>query len=257
MPRKAGPLHDGSNHGVDGPSQAQSQPSAEDVRAQLERLVTSPDFDAPARARRFLRYIVEETLAGRADRIKAYSVGTEVFERDANFDAQSDPVVRIEAGRLRRALDHYYLVAGLADPVIIDVPKGAYVPHFTLRAVQEVEAMDPRAPATPLPEAPVAPPSRPRNSLWIGLGAAALGTAVAGLAWWGTSHRIPPPTQASAMTPSGPTLVVMPFANLDEGRETKIYAQGLTEEVLSQLASHDPQTRSHNHPRNGGRRSSP
>ena len=93
---------------------------------------TSP----PAR-RRFLRYIVEETLAGRADRIKAYSVGTEVFERDPNFDAQSDPVVRIEAGRLRRALEHYYLVPGLSDPVIIDVPKGAYVPHFTLRAVPE------------------------------------------------------------------------------------------------------------------------
>jgi adenylate cyclase len=55
------------------------------------------------RQARFLRYIVEETLAGRADRIKAYSVGTVVFERDASFDAQSDPVVRIEAGRLRRA----------------------------------------------------------------------------------------------------------------------------------------------------------
>jgi adenylate cyclase len=96
----------GSNHAVDGPPQALSQPSADDVRAQLERLLASPDLDVPARLRKFLRYIVEETLAGRADRIKAYSVGTEVFERDANFDAQSDPVVRIEAGRLRRALDH-------------------------------------------------------------------------------------------------------------------------------------------------------
>ena len=56
--------------------EAQSQPSADDVRAQLERLVASPDLDVPARARRFLRYIVEETLAGRGDRIKAYSIGT-------------------------------------------------------------------------------------------------------------------------------------------------------------------------------------
>ena len=66
----------GSNHAVDGPPQALSQPSADDVRAQLERLLASPDLDVPARLRKFLRYIVEETLAGRADRIKAYSVGT-------------------------------------------------------------------------------------------------------------------------------------------------------------------------------------
>ncbi|GEO19142.1 adenylate cyclase [Microvirga aerophila] len=237
-------MHNGSNHGVDGPSQAQSQPSAEDVRAQLDRLIASPDLDLPARARRFLRYIVEETLAGRADRIKAYSVGTEVFERDPNFDAQSDPVVRIEAGRLRRALEHYYLVPGLSDPVIIDVPKGAYVPHFTLRnppeadVAETAEVLDPPAPAAPLPPSPTVPPSRPRRSLRIGLGAAAVAVTVTGLAWWGTSRPIPrPPAQASAAgVPSGPTLVVMPFANLGEGPDARIYAQGLTEEVLSLLA---------------------
>ena len=169
-------MHDGSNHAVDGPSQAQSQPSADDVRAQLERLVASPDLDVPARARKFLRYIVEETLAGRGDRIKAYSVGTEVFERDPNFDAQSDPVVRIEAGRLRRALEHYYLVPGLSDPVIIDVPKGAYVPHFTLRAVQGVAAVDPPAACHPAARGSRSTrhPGR-RRSLWLGLGAAAPG----------------------------------------------------------------------------------
>ncbi|MEE1658273.1 adenylate cyclase [Microvirga sp. CF3062] len=234
-------MFDGTKHGVDGPLQAQSQPSAEDVRAQLERLIASPDLDLSARARRFLRYIVEETLAGRADRIKAYSVGTEVFERDPNFDAQSDPVVRIEAGRLRRALEHYYLVPGLSDPVIINVPKGAYIPHFTLRAVPEVEAVetaDQPSLAVPLQEAPVALPSRRPHPLWIGLGTVALASAVTGLAWWGTSHQITPsPTQASAArAPSGPTVVVMPFASLGEAPETKIYAQGITEEVLSQLA---------------------
>lgn len=232
-------MHDGSNHEVDGLSQAQSQPSADDVRAQLERLVASPDLDLPPRARRFLRYIVEETLAGRGNRIKAYSVGTEVFERDSNFDAQSDPVVRIEAGRLRRALEHYYLVPGLFDPVIIDVPKGAYVPHFTLRAlprVEAVKAVDPPSPSTPLPENRFALRSRPRHSLLIGLSAAVL-AAVTVLIWWGASQWISQQSvQSSATTPSGPTLVVIPFASLGEGPETKSYAQGLTEEVLSQLA---------------------
>ena len=60
---------DGNNPPVGAPSQAQLQPSADDVRAQLERLLASPDLDLPGRARKFLRYIVEETLAGRADRI--------------------------------------------------------------------------------------------------------------------------------------------------------------------------------------------
>jgi len=75
-------------------------------------------------------------------------------------------------------------------------------------------------------------PSQRPNSLWIGLAA-----AVTGLGWWGISQRIPQPlVQESATTPSGPPLVVMPFANPDEGPETKIYAQGLTQEVLSQIA---------------------
>ena len=122
------------------------------MRAQLERLVASADFDVPERARKFLRYVVEETLAGRGDRIKAYSVGTEVFERDASFDAQSDPVVRIEAGRLRRALEHYYLVAGQSDPVLIDIPKGAYVPT-SRRAAPGWEAAEPFPPCHEAPAA--------------------------------------------------------------------------------------------------------
>src|ERR687897_768251 len=108
------PMHGDSSLTVSGPPNARSPPSAADVRAQLDILLASPDFDVPARARRFLSYVVEETLAGRGDRIKAYSVGMEVFGRDQNFDAQSDPAVRIEAGRIRRALAHYYLAAGLA-----------------------------------------------------------------------------------------------------------------------------------------------
>ena len=80
--------------------------SSADIRAAVERIVDSPDFTASDRARNFLRYVVEEALSGRADRIKAFSVAIEVFGRDETFDAQNDPVVRIEAGRLRRALEH-------------------------------------------------------------------------------------------------------------------------------------------------------
>src|SRR5919112_219522 len=156
-PRKTDRIMLGEGDGTVGASpQAQSPPAAEDVRAQLDILLASPDLDAPARARRFLRYVVEETLAGRADRIKAYAIGTEVFERSADFDAQGDPVVRIEAGRLRRALERYYLSGGLSDPVVITIPKGGYVPHFAWRAPPTEEA-DP-VPAPVLPGPPVASP---------------------------------------------------------------------------------------------------
>ncbi len=104
------------------------------VRAELARIIASPDFDASGRNRRFLTYVVEETLAGRADRIKAYAIATTVFGRDQNFDSQLDSIVRIEAGRLRRSLELYYLTSGAHDPVRLVIPRGTYVPAFMTRA---------------------------------------------------------------------------------------------------------------------------
>ena len=95
----------GSNAlGIGDISACPSGMSADAIRAAIARVIASPDFDVPDRAKRFLTYVVEETIAGRGDRIKAYSIATEVFGRDSSFDAQADPVVRIEAGRVRRAL---------------------------------------------------------------------------------------------------------------------------------------------------------
>lgn len=104
-------------------------PRTDDVIAQLERILTSESFNLPDRAKRFLRYVVTETLEGRSHYLKAYTIGTTVFGR-RNFDAQSDPAVRIEAGRIRRGLEHYYLVSGPGEPVVITIPKGGYVPTF-------------------------------------------------------------------------------------------------------------------------------
>src|SRR5215813_14233418 len=105
------------------------------VRTQLHRIVACQEFDASARNRRFLQYVVEESLEGRADRIKAYSIATSVFGRDAGFDPQTDPIIRIEASRLRRSLERYYLTAGRGDPIRIDIPKGSYIPTFGDRTV--------------------------------------------------------------------------------------------------------------------------
>ncbi|MFG1245168.1 tetratricopeptide repeat protein [Xanthobacter flavus] len=107
--------------------------SAEAIRAELRKILESSHFDASERNRRFLAYVVEEGLAGRAERIKAYAIATTVFGRDESFDPQLDSIVRIEAGRLRRSLEHYYLTDGRESQVRIDIPRGGYSPAYHLR----------------------------------------------------------------------------------------------------------------------------
>jgi hypothetical protein len=118
----------------------------ETVEKQLEKILNSAEFDASERNRQFLRHIVEETLAGRADRIKAYTIATVVFGRGSGFDPQLDSIVRIEAGRLRRSLERYYLTAGSNDRLRIAIPKGTYVPTFIERddAAPPKQGMDHR-----------------------------------------------------------------------------------------------------------------
>jgi adenylate cyclase len=104
------------------------------VRAELARILGSPRFDASERNRHFLAHVVEEALAGRSERIKAYTIATEVFGRDPRFDPQLDSIVRIEAGRLRRSLERYYLTDGRASRLRIDIPRGGYAPVFAAAA---------------------------------------------------------------------------------------------------------------------------
>jgi hypothetical protein len=113
------------------PPQSATALSPGEVRGQLDRILGHRDFEASVRTREFLRFVVEEALAGRAERLKGYTIAVEVFGRPKDFDANLDPIVRIQAGRLRRALEHYYLVAGGQDPVVISVPKGGYAPEFS------------------------------------------------------------------------------------------------------------------------------
>ena len=187
-----------------------SPPSPDEVRAQLARILGSPEFVVPERSRGFLRYVVEETLAGRAERLKGYTIAVEVFERDASFDAQADPVVRIEAGRLRRALERYYLVAGQADPVLIEIPKGGYVPVFSRRAVRRAES-----PAVEDAACGDRSSARVRRSgrggpLRLGLpGLAALAVGPRLAARFARASGNPRPARAAA--PDGPTLLVVPF----------------------------------------------
>jgi hypothetical protein len=116
-------------------SRTKPSPTEESVRQHLEKILTSPQFVNSPILQNFLRFIVEKTLAGESTGIKGYTVATEVLGREADFDPNLDPAVRILAGRLRRALAQYYQERGKSDAVLIDVPRGAYVPGF--RAVSQ------------------------------------------------------------------------------------------------------------------------
>ena len=99
-------------------------PTPEEVRRQVQRIIASQDFGASPRNRRFLEHVVGRTLRG--ETACGYEIGTLVFGRPKSFNATSDPIVRIEAGKLRRDLETYYLKSGRHDPIRILLPKGAY-----------------------------------------------------------------------------------------------------------------------------------
>lgn len=106
---------------------------AEQVRGQLQRILSSTTFADAERASRFLGFIVAKTLEGRTQEAKESVIGMEVLGRSPAFDPKTDPIVRVEAGRLRARLNAYYESEGKSDSVLISLPKGRYVPEFSER----------------------------------------------------------------------------------------------------------------------------
>ncbi|WP_287747794.1 hypothetical protein [Methylobacterium sp.] len=125
-------------------------PEAE-IRATLGILLNLPPFARSPKLASFLRFVVDEELAGQGNALKAYTIATQALGRGADFDPALDPSVRVEAGRLRRALEECYAQAGAELGVRIRIPVGAYRPHF------ERPAPEPAVPE----EAPIAPPAEP------------------------------------------------------------------------------------------------
>ena len=109
----------------------------ESIRAQLARILRSRTFSNAPSLTRFLRHVVEHTIEGKAEELKEYSLGVEVFDRGESFDARTDTIVRVQARRLRRKLKEYYDTEGQTDPVVIELPKGHYVVTFRAAAPRE------------------------------------------------------------------------------------------------------------------------
>lgn len=203
-------------------------PTHDEIRAQLERILSSHEFPSGGRGGAFLKYVTEETLAGRASRLKAYSVAIEVFSRSTGF-SQDDPVVRIEAGRLRRVIERYYLIAGKHDPIRIDIPKGGYVPTFNWND-EPIEAVD---------NEPKRETAAGRMFAWRRSGRtllAMLGVlSCTALGYYMGVVTGPGASGSTTVIPDEPMLVIAPFAGLGEGAEAALYAAGLTEELLTAL----------------------
>lgn len=119
------------------------------IRAQLARIETHPLFVRSARMRRFLEFTIESALTGRAEHLKEYVLGIEVFGRPESHDPRLDPIVRVEARRLRAKLGAYYASDGAHDDLILDYPRGSYAPQFRTRSTIQ--------PPTPAPLIAVLP----------------------------------------------------------------------------------------------------
>jgi TolB-like protein/Tfp pilus assembly protein PilF len=175
---------------------------ADSVHQELERILSNPGFSRADRPRRFLRFIVEQTLEGKADQLKETVIGVAAFARKPDYDPRADSTVRIEAGKLRSRLEEYYRSDGKDDPIVIELPKGSYVPVFraAVRGVHKV-------------------------SRWaIGAGAVVAIVAAAGI-WESTLSR-----------PALSSIAVLPFLSLSSSPETEFFSDGLTDQLTATVS---------------------
>lgn len=195
------------------------EPTADDIRLQLDRLLASEGFANADRMSGFLRFVVERSLAGESDRVKEYTIGVEVFDRGEGYDPRVDSIVRVEARRLRAKLDEYYSREGQSDPVVIRMRPGSYVPLIELRPPASSSSTDGPKPTT-----------RQARQWWpvglgLGLAAVALGLVAARSGLWATSP-VPPLS-----------IAVLPFAEYSPDEADRLLAARLTDGVTSALAA--------------------
>lgn len=194
---------------------APRRPARELVLEQVEKIVRSKGFAKAEKLGRLLSFTVGEALEGRAAELKETVLAVEVFDRPSSFDPRLDPIVRVQAGKLRTRLKEYYEAEGRDDAIIIEYPKGHYVP-----VIQQRERAR-RAPSFNL--------IRRRRKL-----AAAVALACAALM---TGFLVYRTTRGRGDVPSGwpRSVVVLPFVSLSAD-EPEYFCDGLTEELINSLS---------------------
>jgi TolB-like protein len=211
-----------------------ASPTPVEVRAALGRILASRCFGQAGRASDFLKFVVEQTLSGHGRNLKGYVIATAVFGRPADFDAQTDPLVRVEAGRLRRRLAEYYASDGREEPVRIGLPRGQYTPewHYTAPPAADGAAQA----AASVAAEPGAEARRWRRTSMVL--AAALALAVVGLVWREIASSPEPRANALVLAADADErfpLIIAPFDNLSGEPELDRSAAAITEEIILRL----------------------
>jgi len=181
------------------------------ARKQLQRVLGSSGFARNERLSRFLDFVVERHLEGKDEELKESVIGVEIFGRPPDYNPKKDAIVRVEAGRLRARLAEYYAEAGRLDELVIELPKGGYVPVF--RPVQQLSQTN------------ALQSTRPWRLPWP---AFALGLVVIGLgavAWRYVQHQTTPIP-----------IAVLPFTNQNQDPANDYFADGLTSEIIRNLS---------------------
>lgn len=221
------------------------EPTADEYRDALSRVVASSTFRSSPKLAELLSYLVDQKLSGHGDRLKGYPIALDVFGRGDDFDASSDSIVRVQMTRLRKALIEYYAGDGAGDPCRIVVPRGSYAPVLESVAksvpVAEGEAPDAQ-PGT------VGPPDGPRNEdivqsssalnlrrrSWGLLAALALAASLV-IIYWPGSERDGVLVRAGEM-PEGPIVYVAPYALTGSDPSIARVRNGLQFDLINYLS---------------------
>lgn len=215
---------------------AATEPSSEVVEAALAELQAWPGLARSPQLSKFLNYIVHAKLSGDEASIKAYAIAVDVFGRAASFDPQSDPIVRVQAGRLRAALAEYYRGEGSTSPVIFYLPVGRYIPEFRLREVAtaaEAVAAEPIPPSSATAGEPPAVGRRRRGrvaeaALIIAFAAVALGIVL-------VLGQVLQPRPTRLDVPRQPYIAIAEFTAVSGGEAALANVAGLAVELVTDL----------------------
>jgi TolB-like protein/tetratricopeptide (TPR) repeat protein len=183
--------------------------SLESIRKELESILSSKTFRVATGQKDLLRFVVDETLANRADLLKEYWIGVKVFRRGESFDPRMSSIVRLEARKLRASLAKYFETEGVQDRVCVEIPKGGYAPVFSLLGESPALRPSARTAALARPQ-----PANPR------------------LAGAGLERRV---TEESAREVATISMAVLPFLDRNADQEVRFFADGLTDELTVAL----------------------
>jgi tetratricopeptide (TPR) repeat protein/TolB-like protein len=220
--------------------ETENPPNSDSIRAQLQCVLSSPQFAGSARLSRFLVYCVEQAILQPGGQLKEYEIATEVFDRDGTFDPRLDPIVRVQAVRLRAKLKDYYHERGDNVAVRIGLPKGGYAARFEIPSeipLPEVVTPEPLSIETqPEPVSNNGGPNRvaavrawQRSSRYLYLTAAMATIAIGFLVYW-----LKPSSSASAGRRS---IAVVYFKDLSGAANSAWLSTALSEMLTTELGS--------------------